>query len=384
MPVDFALDMMASDAKLFSMRFNFSFKSKLRLSELVFSFVMASVSALLLALAILAFKQAREAAETTLAVAKLDALMAATMSDPASYSAETVKVALRNGTLPRAFSFRVEPNPMATSLAIDVGFSHPVTLDRSLQPCSGYPVGDCGYKIKLTFEARSLSVAVQVSSAFPEAPFMIERASSDSIKIPVAGYRNPFVVECSSRQDFGLMSLVSSDKFTCLRRPQSVCPRGTLPKALVVDKLTKSLELECGPPTKVARCPALYALSSFSPKTFDSGDALSATCVRVTTREAFPEQQPAPALRIKGRVCPSGYRSESSCTLTAVATRNGSCGSGQVKPVAGKILFKQNDRIGFVDCAVDRPAQTCGAVWQAKALLKINCVLDQPEFVRAI
>ena len=348
--------------------------------ELLFSIALVCMSALALAMSVLEFQTSELASKTTLGVVKLDQALAHELIDLRNFSSESVKASIREGHAPRDLVFHV-----ATSGGVvNVSTGTVVTLDRAFQVCSGYPIGECGYKIRLSFEAHPPSFSYEVSSSYPEAALKIERSGRNEVVIPRAAYRDPMHVACDLRHEVGLSGLVSSDRYDCIGRPMQACPRGTLPKALIVDKQTHTLELDCGAPSKIARCPAFYALNRVNTRALDGTEAKEAECVRTTASVAAPSHQPDPGLRLVGRACPQGYRSESSCTLVNVKSQPGKCGTGVAKPVAGRLRFVENKPIGTVDCGVDIQNQTCGAVWTASAALKIKCVLDQPEFAHAL
>lgn len=350
--------------------------------ELIFSIVIVSLSALALAMAFLEFRRSEAASRTTVALVSLDEALAHELVNLKYYQDESTKIALRTGRIPQTLMFKVPVSE--TGGLIEVRPNSVVTLDRAFHVCTTYPIGECGYKIRLTLEARPPGFSYEVSSAFPEAALSLSRGDRSEVLIPRAAYRDPYRVACDLRREVGLSGLVSSDRYDCLARPQKSCPRGALPKALVVDPQTHSLELDCGPPSRVARCPASYALSRVNTPSLDAGDKISAQCVRTTASVAAPPKQPAPAHRLVGRVCPQGYRSESTCSLVNIVSRPGRCGVGVARPVPGKVHFVQNNQPGSVDCGVDLREQSCGATWSAQAQLKIKCVLDQPEFAHAL
>jgi hypothetical protein len=294
-----------------------------------------------------------------------------------AYADESTKVALRTGVVPAALKFAIAPGV----------FIHPtetVYLDRAFRACATYPIGECGYKIRLSLDQHPPAFSYEVASSFAEAALSLARAGRNEVVIPRSFYRDPYRVVCDTRRDVGLTGLVSSDRYDCIGRPAKSCPRGTLPKGLMIDSSSGALEFDCGSPSKVARCPAFYSLGSLDTRSLDATETKAVRCVRTTASVAAPAVQPNPGLRLVGRACPTGYRSESSCTLVNVKAKAGRCGAGVARPVPGKLRFVENKPVGSVDCGVDLQAQTCGAIWMAYAQLKIKCVLDQPEFANAL
>lgn len=351
----------------------------------ILALVLVSVAALALAFSILEFRAQREQSRTLLNAMTLERELERALKNSSAYTDENIKIALRSGRKPVDLTFRFLVPLGDERREIVIRSDETLTLDRSLRVCTTYPLKGCGFKIRVSFDSRPPTFSYEVASLFPEAPVNFERSGRTALVIPRVFYRSPSEAQCDTRTSLGLTALRSSDDFECLGFPKLVCARGTLPKGLIVNEKTHSLELDCGPATRVARCPAFYALSRVNTKTLDArGEALSAACVRVTSRVARPLKQPDPAPQISGRACPAGYRSDSSCSLVNVVSRPGHCGTVLTKPVEGVFHFRQNVTAGSVDCGVDQPVQSCGAIWHADVKLTVQCVLDQPEFVDAL
>lgn len=348
--------------------------------ELVFAIAIVSIGALALASSIVEVQTSELASATTLSVVSLDRSLAGELVRAANYADETTKAVLRSGSVPPSLQFNVA----TPAGAVAIRPNETVYLDRAFRKCTTYPIGECGYKIRLGLESHPPAFSYEVSSVFNEAALSLARTGRNEVVIPRSFYRDPRRVVCDTRREVGLTGLVSSDRYECLGRPQKSCPRGTLPKGLVVDAASGALELDCGAPSKVARCPAFYSLASVDTRSLDATETKDVRCVRTTASVAIPAVQPEPGLRLVGRACPTGYRSESSCELVNVKSKPGRCGTGVAQPVPGKLRFVENKPIGNVDCGVDLQAQTCGAIWMAFAELKIKCVLDQPEFANAL
>jgi|GEM_PF-4050216 len=353
---------------------------KITIGELAFSIAIVSLGALALSFSILEFKSTELASQTTVGVVSIEESLAGELVNVKNYQDEATKIALRSGRSPSNLVFHVQ---LPTG-SVDVHVNETVTLNREFQKCSSYPIGECGYKIRLNFEPHPPAFSYEVSSAFAEAALNLARSDRNEVIIPRSAYRDPNHVACDLRKDIGLSGLLSSDRYDCIGRPQKSCPRGTLPKGLAVDPQTHTLELDCGAPSKIARCPAYYALNRVNTKTLDAAEIKSAQCVRTTETIAYPAKQPDPGFRLVGKACPQGYRSQSTCSLVNVKSKPGKCGVGVAKPVAGRLHFTENKPVGTVDCGVDLRAQTCGAEWIGLAQLKVKCVLDQPEFAHAL
>ncbi len=349
--------------------------SSYTIGELIFSICFVSVSALVLALSLNELRLSEAASATTLALVSLEQTLSEDLVNPAHYQTEDVKAALRAGLSPKA-RFQLSKDA-------SIQPNETVYLDRSLKPCTGYPIGDCGFKVSLNLSPQPPAFSYEVSSSFRETALSLTRKGRNEIAIPRALYRDPGRVVCDPRREIGLTGLVSSDRYECLSRPRKSCPRGTLPKRFhVVDG---ALELDCAAPATVARCPAFYSLAMVDTRTLDAVGTAQVQCVRTTASVASPPEQPKPGLRMVGRACPTGYRSQSTCTLVNVTAKPGRCGMGVARPVPGRLKFVENQpSAGSVDCGVELQGQTCGAIWMGYAQLKINCVLDLPETARAI
>jgi hypothetical protein len=355
------------------------------LSELIFSVVIVSLGALALGFSILEVERSQLASKTIFSVVSLDAELAHQLSDIHNYQDPSTKRALRSARLPASLIFNLKLKLPSGVFAIAIRPNETLTLDRSFQKCAGYPIGDCRYKLKVTLEQHPPAFSYEVSSAFPEAALSLERFGRNKVIIPRSAYRDPTQVACDPRQDIGLSGLASSDRYDCISRPSQTCARGTLPKSLLINPETHSLEFECGKPSKVVRCPANYSLNRVDTRTLDDdGGSKKAVCVRTTAAVAYPVRQTAPAIRLAGRACPADYKSDSTCTMVNVKRQIGHCGTGVAQPVAGKLRFSQNKQLGMVDCGVDLQNQVCGAIWEGEAQLKIKCVLDEPEFADAL
>jgi hypothetical protein len=349
--------------------------------ELLFAIAIVSLGALALASSIVEVQNSELASKTTFAVVSLDRALAGELVRAANYTDETTKVALRSGSVPPSLQFNVA-TPAGSSVVVRP--NETIYLDRAFRKCTTYPLSECGYKIRLGLEAHPPAFSYEVSSAFNEAALSLSRTGRNEWVIPRSFYRDSRRVACDTRREVGLTGLVSSDRYECIGRPQKSCPRGTLAKGLVVDASSGALELDCGAPSRVARCPAFYSLASVDTRSLDVTETKDIRCVRTTASVAVPAVQPEPALRMVGRACPTGYRSESTCALVNVRSKPGRCGVGVARPVPGKLRFSENKPVGSVDCGVELQAQTCGAIWMAFAELKIKCVLDQPEFANAL
>lgn len=356
----------------------------LTLGEVIFSVLVVCVAALALGDAIGEYKRAEASSKTAFTVVSVDAALNTELQDVKNYEDPTTKLALRSGRVPPQQVFNLRVKGLESEKTIAIHPNETLSLDRALNKCVNYPIGDCGYKIKLTLEAHPAAFSYEVASSFPEAALSLTRNGRTEVVIPKAFYRDPFHVQCDARHEVGLSGVTSSDRYDCVSRPQDECDRGTLPKAIAVDPKTHSLELECGHASKVVRCPASYALNKLDTKTLDSSEAINATCVRTTATVAYPVKQPEPSVHMVGRACPIGYKSDSTCTLVNVKSHPGKCGTGVAQAVPGKLVFSQNRHQGTVDCGVQLQSQTCGAIWEGLAQLKIKCVLDQPEFANAL
>lgn len=355
------------------------------IGELIFAVVIVSAAALVLAFSILEYQRSEHASKIVFAVVSMESALVNELTDSKNYQDENAKIALRtNRSLPKlSFTLNIKFNEDSSVIVI-----HPnetLALDRSFKQCSGYPLSGCGYKLKLNLQEHPPAFSYEVSSAFPEAAFSVERGDRSEVIIPKSFYRDPYRVACDPRREIGFSGLVSSDRYDCVSKPQLWCARGSLPKSLNVNSKTHSLEFDCGRASKVARCPANYSLNRVDTRSLDEENGeKTATCVRTTASAASPAKQPASALRLAGRACPVGYKSDSSCQLVNVKFRVGHCGAGIAQPVAGRLRFIQNKQQGSVDCGVDLQNQSCGASWEGLAQLKIRCLLDQPEFVDAL
>jgi hypothetical protein len=348
------------------------------LGELLFSIAIVSIGALALASSITEFRQIETAVATTTSIVNLEQTLLAELASAKSYSDETVKVALRTVGVSARLQFALAPGV----------FIHPnetVYLNRQFRVCTTYPIGECGYKVRLTLSPQSpRAFSYEVASSFVEAALSLSGSGRHEFVIPQAFFRDPSLVACDTRREVGLTGLVSSERYSCLGRPLKTCAPGTLPKALAVDASSGALEFECGAPAQVARCPAFYSLASVDTRSLDGNESKNVRCVRTTASIAAPALQPIPALRLVGRACPTGYKSASTCTLVNVRATAGRCGKGIAQPVAGRLHFVENKPLGNVDCGVDLQAQTCGASWIGFAQLTVNCVLEQPEFADAL
>jgi hypothetical protein len=352
--------------------------------ELLFSIAAVSLAALALSYSVIEFRQTELASRTVFTVVALDSALALAIVDPQNYQVESTKIALRSGRLPPSLVFHLKLPLPGGDQTVSVNAGETLALDRSLAPCKTYPIGDCGYKVRLNLDQHPPAFSYKVDSAFPEAALSVERSERNKVVIPKAAYRDPLNIACDPRREVGLSGLSSSEHFDCILKPQLACDRGTLPKALIVNPKTHSLEFECGSATKVARCPAYYAISKLNTKSLDAGESPTTLCVRTTASIASPIKQPAPAVSFIGQACPMGYKSDSSCAVVTVKSKPGRCGAGLVQPVPGKVRFTQNNPVGSLDCGVVFQTQSCGAVWEGLAQLKIKCVLDQPEFANAL
>jgi type II secretory pathway pseudopilin PulG len=288
------------------------------LGELLFSIAIVSIGALALASSITEFRQIETAVATTTSIVNLEQTLLAELASAKSYSDETVKVALRTVGVSARLQFALAPGV----------FIHPnetVYLNRQFRVCTTYPIGECGYKVRLTLSPQSpRAFSYEVASSFVEAALSLSGSGRHEFVIPQAFFRDPSLVACDTRREVGLTGLVSSERYSCLGRPLKTCAPGTLPKALAVDA------------------------------------------------------------SLVGRACPTGYKSASTCTLVNVRATAGRCGKGIAQPVAGRLHFVENKPLGNVDCGVDLQAQTCGASWIGFAQLTVNCVLEQPEFADAL
>lgn len=344
--------------------------SKIFLSVL-FSFAVVSIAALFLGLSAHQLLETRRSEKTYFAFAKLDAAVVSTLLEPALY---------RDFARATSLSARVHIG----KADFEVSLAKPTTLTREYKPCLDYPIGDCGFKIKLQSRQRPASIEVTLTSVFTEAPHSLVHAGRDAILIPKAWVRDPLQPACDPITEFGFMMVGSVEQTECLKKPLKTCAVGTLPKAIAFDLSSKSLEFECGPASKTARCPAQYALSRIDTRTLDSGEAVDGRCVRTTASLAIPALQPRPSQSWSGRVCPTGYRSKSVCDLVNVVSKAGKKCGRAVQAVAGKKIFNENSPVGAVECRVETPTQACGAEWAAQVNLRIECALNEPEFVSAL
>jgi len=147
---------------------------------------------------------------------------------------------------------------------------------------------------------------------------------------------------CNASEDL-FMTGINRDtgEAFCAAKPlMNRCPDGHIPKALNFvkfegQKKSGTVQLECtSQPMRTIRCPANYALQSFSPPYADPentsfGGSVPGDCVFLTAQSAtlpgvYPSSPTAPYVsRVSGNFCPPYYNAgNAGCNLVPDETRN--------------------------------------------------------------
>lgn len=176
----------------------------------------------------------------------------------------------------------------------------------------------------------------------------------------------------------------------CLEKPnlddyEHSCRPGTFPKSLEVIKGIVSFR--CSEQTQTVYCPdPNFVLQTLNPASLESGEKKSATCRMVTEETSVYKTQifgdATDAGSISGEVCPESYVSKSICTVKEIESIAGSCPTsvaGDPVPEPPKKNFTPNfteSGRNVTNCQVIIPGQRCGAIWKAKVVLQVRCVLN--------
>ncbi len=277
----------------------------------------------------------------------------------------------------------VTGNSLGRTFQFSIKSDQTLTLSRTFASCETYPSEDCGYKVRFVYDPKRATTTYEVTSAYSQAPLSLKTDARSAISRPPSSLPAESSATCNSKSSLAANGYSSNSGLSCLLKPETLCAPGSLPKGITVVGKVPRVEFICGEPSKVARCPAQYSLERIDTRTLGSDGRVDAACVRTTLASVSPPAEIAPAGHISGRVCPYGFKSDSMCQLVNVVSKPGRCGGkgAPVQPVAGKIEFTQNATLGFLDCAVRERKQSCGAQWKADVLVKVRCVLDQPERV---
>ncbi|MES2963996.1 MAG: prepilin-type N-terminal cleavage/methylation domain-containing protein [Bdellovibrionota bacterium] len=356
-------------------------------------------------------------------ISAIESSLSTALLDEAKYADPAVKAALRAGTVPSPWSFRVQGNTRATNFDFTIDPGQSVTLDRTFVTCAGFPSPTCVHKISL--ESGYVSGRMGFAYRFETAQDLTSlnfRGAGDagtaalntgnfSLTIPYEYYLNQLQMICDPATTLGAYGLQRDQALaSCLQQPQAPCPVGTLPKSLRLDNTTgpdPSVELACVG-TQQASCPQNYSLHDLDTRTLDAGAAKAGHCVYATATSAGGPGY-GPGSNIWGQACPLSYRSASSCSLTNVTQADGWCpdefdctpvppidnGDGTFTPQPDYCVLTvpahvQPPSPGHaalsesgpnVSCSVVIPAQSCGAMWNAQVDLSIGCVLAVPELV---
>lgn len=419
------------------------------IDERGFTFVEVLVAAMIMTTSVgalgwsfLGLQKSRVKGELISGVTSIETALTTALLNEDNYP-ESIRPQLQAGTVPSSLTFPVVGSSMEKPFNFAIKPGETIELDRNGSPCAGatFPASNCPYRIQLAMRqlagagalsSSSMAFAYRIETRDPDVQLNFRGAGADSdsgaftdeeftITLPYEYYLSKnagrLLLECPSTTTVGVWGIDRSGggSVSCIDQPRESCPQGTLPKGLrfVSHSATSaSVEFECGPSVQTASCPTDYALLQIDTTTLDAGRTKSGTCVYVGASPAAGHTYRGE--RIEGRVCPRGYRSQSSCALVDEVSSAGSCpwchsstpdcsaASPQTESPVGTYnitipyrcadsnpltqaanrgqarLVENLPNKGDVLCYLHRPQQDCGATWDAKVELNVTCVLDTP------
>ncbi|MNJ96849.1 hypothetical protein D3C87_145830 [compost metagenome] len=249
------------------------------------------------------------------------------------------------------------------------------------------PKGASGYECKAAYRISSIkknSVSLGTMHAGPFVP---------------ADYKVPLSYELSMRKDdteckpavdmFSAGMNKETGEMYCVKKPTTKCGENQIAKGFRYNSGTGAVEPICEE-TQTITCPPNYAVRGLYPRSLQLGASKAdAVCVFVTQSNVPWSVNPPEAQAVSGKFCPPNYRTvDVQCQIVSMSPTPGTCsyqcGSGVCERpaviVPGSVTIVQGvDQTA--SCTLNRPAQECGASWDARVRMTGRCQLIPPETV---
>lgn len=328
-------------------------------------------------------------------VSAVESSLTAALLNENPYKDPNVKSFLRQGKVPADLKFQVQGDSQGKKFNFEMSPNSAVAMSsKTFETCPGFPSADCDIKLHLAVTTSTGQVAYAYKFEFHvddnksllnyygSGSSTANGFSTEDFSLPIPREFIYSSLELACPVNSVGVRGVNRDlgQVGCIYQATQSCPAGTLPKSLVFNPTTNSLEFVCSGPTQSVGCPAKYVLEWIDTTSLDPNRAKSGRCVY--EKAASVTGAPVgPAPIISGHLCPADYRSQSSCVLTNVVPVNGHCPPAAPNPPVPGYANLSEDMAGNVTCSVVVPAQTCGAQWNADVILTPRCVLAIPEYV---
>lgn len=367
-------------------------------------------------------------------ISTIESALTTSLLNEALYQDPSLRTALKSASLPSNFKYEVKGDVSGVEFDFDIRPTLQGTADlpvllnsRTLQPCNEFPSPQCDLRInlKVSFLGTQVMFAYKFEnngrfgsallsyrgSGSKKANETWDNAQDFSLPLPYEYLYDNLLLGCPT-DSVGVrgISRVGS-KVECIAQPQQTCPNGTLPKSVMYNDETKSVELVCSAPVQQASCPAKYNFESIDIASLDPAKTKQAVCVYYMKKEGSgPSVGPAPTIP-STPLCPDDYVSTSSCSLANVVKSNGQCpdyctnwisvidynplgvpiGSHMEctnwvtpppnPPIEGSCSANNSGK--NAGASVHSPSQSCGATWTADVILHPHCTLNLPEYSSA-